>query len=478
MFDSRFSRTSDAGLIAAIAEHAAAEAAAAAGRLAAVAELVHRRCGDDERAHWSCDEWDSAAAEISAALGIGHRRASGQMYLSMALRLRLPKVAALFLDGKLSARVVSAIAWRTELVEDADARALIDAAIAEHAGRWDALSQYKLDQAVDFWVDRHDPGALRRTRVSAQNRDVSIGGQDPEAGTTSLWGRLLATDATILQRRLAEMAREVCDNDPRSMGERRADALGTLAAGGQHLSCQCGGPECPASGADPRATSVVIHVLADAEAAAEAAADQPDSAAARGTAVITGGSIIPTPLLSELIQSGARVRTVRKPPSTAELRYRPSSALDEFVRMRDLTCRFPSCDQPAEKCDLDHAIPWPFGPTHASNIRALCRKHHLMKTFWTGTGGWSDRQYPDGTIVWTSPTGATYTTRPGSRLLFPTWNSTTADLSTTAGPPESGNDLMMPARRRTRAAERAYRHAVERSLNDARVAERNKPPPF
>ena len=49
MFDSRFSDTSDAGLIAAIAEHAAAEAAAAAGRLAAVAELVHRRCGDDQR---------------------------------------------------------------------------------------------------------------------------------------------------------------------------------------------------------------------------------------------------------------------------------------------------------------------------------------------------------------------------------------------------------------------------------------------
>ena len=474
MFDGRFAHTSDAGLIAAIAEHAAAEAAAAAGRLAAVAELVHRRCGDDERAHWACDEWDSAAAEISAALGIGHRRASGQMYLSMALRLRLPEVAALFLDGKLSARVVSAIAWRTELVEDADARTLIDADIAENSGRRDALSQYKLDQAVDFWVDRHDPGALRRTRASAQNRDVSIGGQDPEAGTTSLWGRLLATDATILQRRLAEMAREVCDDAPRSMGERRADALGTLAAGGQHLSCQCGGPECPASGPDPRATSVVIHVLADADAAA----GQPDSAASQGTAVIAGGSIIPTPLLAELIRSGARVRTVRKPPSTAELRYRPSTALDEFVRMRDLTCRFPSCEQPAEKCDLDHAIPWPLGPTHASNIRSLCRKHHLIKTFWTGAGGWSDRQYPDGTIVWTSPTGATYTTRPGSRLLFPTWNSTTAELSTTAGPPESGNDLIMPARRRTRAAERAYRHAVERSLNNARVAERNKPPPF
>jgi hypothetical protein len=37
---------------------------------------------------------------------------------------------------------------------------------------------------------------------------------------------------------------------------------------------------------------------------------------------------------------------------------------------------------------------------------------------------------------------------------------------------------MMPPRRRTRRADRAYRIACERSLNDAYVAERNKPRPF
>ena len=68
MFDNCFRDASDAGLISAIEEWTAAETAAAARRLAAVAELVHRRCGDEERAHWACDEWDSAAAEISAAI--------------------------------------------------------------------------------------------------------------------------------------------------------------------------------------------------------------------------------------------------------------------------------------------------------------------------------------------------------------------------------------------------------------------------
>jgi hypothetical protein len=37
---------------------------------------------------------------------------------------------------------------------------------------------------------------------------------------------------------------------------------------------------------------------------------------------------------------------------------------------------------------------------------------------------------------------------------------------------------MMPKRQRTRAADLAHRIKCERALNDARVAERNKPPPF
>ena len=494
-FDGGFRGSSDAGLVDAITEFAAAEAAAAARRLAAIAELVRRRCGDEENSQWSCDSWDCAAAEVSAAMGVSHGRASGQMHLAQSLRLRLPRVAELFAAGRLSARVVAAIAWRTDLVTDPDAMAVIDAALAQHAARWDALSQYKLEQAIDAWIDKHDPGALRRTRASARSRDVTIGAQNHESGTAALWGRLFASDATLLERRLEAMAHSVCEDDPRTIGQRRADALGALAAGAQDLTCQCGGPECPAGGKDPRATGVVIHVLADAEAL-EAQPDSqmsgagdrpltgsPGQAGHSGSAVIVGGGAMPTPLLAELIRAGAKTRHLRRPSDAAELRYRPSTALDEFVRLRDLTCRFPNCDQPAEFCDIDHAIPWPQGPTHPSNLRALCRKHHLLKTFWAGDGGWRDRQYPDGTIVWTAPSGRTYTTQPGSRLLFPAWITTTARVSpcpATSLRDERRRDtgLMMPRRRRSRAADRAYRIACERAFNDAHVAERNKPPPF
>lgn len=489
MFDTEFRDADDAALVAAIAEWQATESAAAARRLAAIAELTRRRCAQDEQPDWACDGWDGAAAEISAALGIGAGRASGQMNLSLALAVRLPRVAALFWAGRLSLRVISAIAWRTDLVTDDDALAEIDAALTEKSARFDSLSQYKLEQAIDVWVDRHDPGAVRLTRSNARSRDVSVGGQNHESGTAALWGRLYATDATLLESRLAAMAAAVCADDPRTMGERRADALGALAAGDQNLACRCGDPRCPAAMPDGRSASVTVHILAEQSAVESAAVQSASQEApgtgasgtgASGTAVLLGGGVVPTPLLAELLKNGARIRQLRRPSAEPELRYRPSAALDEFVRMRDLTCRFPGCDQPAEVCDIDHATPWPLGLTHPSNLRCLCRKHHLLRTFRCGEGGWRGRQDPDGTIVWTAPSGHSYTTVPGSRLLFPHWDSTIADLPapTSPGASSPGRGLNMPRRRRSRVRERASRIRRERLLNAAHVAERTRPPPF
>lgn len=480
MFDEGLRSASDAAIVSAIEDLARAEARAAAQRIASIAELVRRRCGDDERAYWACDPWDATAAEIGAALGISRGRASGEMHLGLSLRYRLPRVAELFLEGLISHRVCAAIADRTDLIQDRTALELIDSAIAEHARSWGVLSAYKLDKAIDAWVDRYDPGALHQSRSRAQDRAVHVGSQYDGAGITGISGRLYASDAAILDRRLMQMAHGVCDDDPRTIAQRRADALGALGAGSDRLACQCGSPECPASGDDGRAAGVVVHVVTDAEV--DAVAPDSNSGAAspakKATATLTGrGGIVPTPLLAELISAGAKVRHVRRPADEPESGYRPSTALEEFVRFRDLTCRFPNCDVPAEFCDVDHTIPWPLGPTHPSNLKCACRKDHLLKTFWDG---WSDRQFPDGTVEWTSPTGKTYLTHPGSRILFPHWNITTATLPppSTTPDPSHARALMMPTRRRTRAQDRAHRIKRERALNDAYVAERNRPPPF
>ncbi|HME77680.1 MAG TPA: DUF222 domain-containing protein [Mycobacterium sp.] len=504
-------RADDSMVVAAVTGWARVEAAASARRFAAIAELVSRRVegGSAECGRWSCDNWDAMAAEIAAAQGISHGMASGQMYLSVGLRDRLPRVAELFADGMISYWLVRMIAWHTYLIKDSEALRLVDKTIAEDAALFGPMSIHKTVQAIEAIVDRHDPGALRRTRATARSREVVIDSADQQSGTAAIWGRLFATDATALDRRLMQMAHEVCDDDPRTIAQRRADALGALAAGAERLKCACGNANCPADaeGAE-RSSGVVIHVVADASAV-NAQPDQHLSGAptrqptATGAplvrppapepeppggwvakppaALITSGGVVPTPLLAELIKRGAKIQPLWHTGGAApESGYRPSAAVERFVRCRDLSCRFPGCDRPAEFCDVDHTVPYPLGPTHPSNLKCLCRKHHLLKTFWGGTNGWRDEQLPDGTVIWTAPTGQRYTTRPGSRLLFPSLCLPTRELPSapTVDRPPGDRGVMMPVRRRTREQDRAHRIDAERALNNAHIAERNQPPPF
>ena len=479
-----FESLDDAALVDTIAAEARASAVADARKYAAIAEL-HRRRITGEHAHWACDDWDTAAAEIAAALHIGHGRASGEMDLAVTLRDRLPEVAALFLSGELNGRRVWLIDQRTRLITDEEALAAVDSAIAERIAEWGPLSEYKLTQALDVWVDAIDPGAVRRSRESARSRDFTIG-DDHKSGTTPVWGRLFSTDAALLRQRLDAMARMVCEDDPRTLPQRRADALGALAAGSTRLSCGCGRSDCPAADDDGRAGSVVVHVVAEQEST-EATCDPQfhgegsDSAQGQETkgrqkaALIFGGGIVPAPLLAELLARGAKLRPVVAPKPEPEPRYRPSTALDEFVRTRDMTCRASGCDRLATHADIDHTVAYPAGATHPGNLKCYCRIHHLIKTFMPG---WSDQQFADGTVVVTTPTGHAYTTRPGISLLFPEWAASTPAPPSTPAAQSAHRTLMMPKRKRTRTQSRADRIRAERALNDDYVAERNAPPPF
>ena len=74
--------------------------------------------------------------------------------------------------------------------------------------------------------------------------------------------------------------------------------------------------------------------------------------------------------------------------------------------------------------------------------------------------------------IWTAPSGKAYTTHPGSRLFFPTWDVTTAELPPPDRPPPDTEHrgLMMPRRKRTRAADIAAAIQAERELNQRDTA--------
>jgi hypothetical protein len=277
---------------------------------------------------------------------------------------------------------------------------------------------------------------------------------DVDRGLSEIQATLFAADAHAFTERLTALAKTVCDRDPRTMAHRRADAVGVLTAGGDHLACQCGSPDCEA--ADQVASAVVIHVIAEQ--------DTLDGTGTTPGAMLGFEGLIPSELIAELAKS-ARLRPLIHPRDAApEAGYVPSRMLADFVRLRDLTCRFPGCTVPANRCDIDHCVPHAEGgPTQAVNLSCKCRLHHLLKTFW----GWRDEQLPDGTLIWTSPTGERYVTTPGSALVFPQLCVPTGPLALAPREERPCGDRtsMMPRRRRTRDQQRAAAITEERRHN-------------
>ncbi|WP_231983354.1 DUF222 domain-containing protein, partial [Mycobacterium sp. 852002-51961_SCH5331710] len=239
------------------------ENAACARRLAAAADVLEgliRQAGALDREQWCIDNWAIAAAEVAAAQGVSLGVASHQLSIADELRQRLPAVATVFATGAISYRMVATVAHRTRLVRDPAALGKIDAELAGELTRWGTLSATKLDAGIDACVDRYDPAAVRRTENAALGRDVVIHDPPDGTGTAKIEGWLFAADAAALDTRLDAMAAAVCDHDPRTAEQRRADALGALGHGAQRLQCACGRPDCEAAAATPSA--VVIHVIA------------------------------------------------------------------------------------------------------------------------------------------------------------------------------------------------------------------------
>lgn len=423
---------------------------AAAAKLRAAGELFElRRAERGEAEDWAVDTWAAVGAEIAAALRISLGKSGSYMNYGLAMH-RLPAVAAVFAAGDIDIQTFSTIVYRTDLITDSAAMATVDERIAVWAARWPSMSRGRLVRELDSIIAAHDPDAVRRVRERARGREVTF--WDAQDGTADMSGRLFAADAELLDKRLDALAATTCEADPRSIAQRRADALGALAAGAERLGCRCGAQTCPAGA--PAASGVVIHVVAKQETL-DGESNDP------GHLLGTNG-LITAELLRD-IAAHAKLRPLTHPAECpAEDRYRPSRALADFVRARDLTCRAPGCDHPATECDIDHTVPYPRGATHASNLKCLCRLHHVLKTF----GGWLDRQLQDGTVIWTLPNGQTYVTLPGSALLFPGLMAPTGELSDPPEhEPEGDRTARIPRRKTSRARNRADRIAAERSSN-------------
>lgn len=125
-----------------------------------------------------------------------------------------------------------------------------------------------------------------------------------------------------------------------------------------------------------------------------------------------------------------RVTHLQAPGKAATAGYTPTPLIRASVEGRDGTCRFPGCDTPAHKCQLDHVKRFVHGSsgntpnggpnntpnggaTDTSNLHCLCAKHHNAKT----TGAWDVTINPEGEETWTSfGDGHTVITTPNGPL--------------------------------------------------------------
>jgi hypothetical protein len=88
---------------------------------------------------------------------------------------------------------------------------------------------------------------------------------------------------------------------------------------------------------------------------------------------------------------------------TTELGRFASARLAQAIKVRAGSCRFPTCNVPADRCDLDHHQRWPNGPTAADNLDPLCRRHHRGKTF-----AWLASIRDHDAVDWTMPDAGRY----------------------------------------------------------------------
>ena len=381
------SSLSDAALVDAIVgfERLAAWAQARQARL--IAALAARRASLDALTDWVSEEVATALHQSSGTAAFRTRQAT-------ALIDRLPATLAMWEAGLLDQRRVSVITEATTNLTDEHAAA-VEARVLPRAPQQTAA---QLRAALKRAIIAVDPaGAEQRHDAARKGRRVAVNPE--EDGMASLWALLPAPDAIASFEWLTRLARGCGSDDPRSMDERRADLLADL------LSGRLRNPDL-AMPAPVNPGKPLVQVLVPM-AALFGLTDDP--------AELLGYGPITAEMAREIAATATWRRLLFDPVSGALLdhgrtTYTPPAALADFVKARDVHCRFPGCRRKVVNGELDHLVAYAAGgATSSTNLAGFCVRHHHLKH---AGGGWHVRAQPDGGLEWISPTGRTYVTRP------------------------------------------------------------------
>ena len=475
------------GLVASLVDVTRGEAFLAWQRYQVAAELHARLVIPDPHDVFLNDQFAQCASRVAVTLAIGRAAAEKTLREAVALRHRLPAVSQRLRDGLITPSNAATIVARTDLVDGRPWAGEVDveiaAAVDRDPGGW---SLHTTRDMVDRIIFRHDPDSVRERRQRALD-DRAVRVSPAVDGMANVRISMSAENAELAQAANDALARSVCELDSRTLDQRRSDA-GFARLIGAEFGCDCGSDSCTAVGAATGAEAearVVIHVVCD-QATLDGTAHNAGFMAGHG--VITDVQVRdlaarPDARIAPIVPSGTPMQpdgTFVLPAHLPSDPYRPSTALDAFVRARDGYSVVPGNATSAWRADLDHVReydhtdPSAGGQTLPDNLNAKDRRNHLIKTH----GHWVDDQWRDENGVlrqeFTTPEGLRIrggvenleALFPGlRRIRFEAPAKAPPHPTRTVTPPPEPDE---PRRSQTRVAAKHARRQAERERNRQR----------
>ena len=385
------------------------------------------------------------ATEIAAATGQGALECARRVSFATADPARTADLAERLRRGETSWHRVDQIHQRTSGCEESDLPTIIDRVLAPRRdGSPCSMPQFRRRLARQITL--HDPEAGAQARADAL-AERYVGLQPYPDGTAALTITGDSARAGAALQRIDAIARRIkaaglSQHGPgtpaaqaRTLANLRSDVALDLILNGQiiapttpvtspeHAMAPPGSAETAPGGDEdldhagtalPITTYQAIGELPPASVSVVVSLSTLMGLDER-TADLVGTGTISAGQARELAVAGGSTwqRLVTDPLTGTALeltttQYRPTPGMRRDIIVRDGLCRGVGCTLPAYRCELDHTIAWPTGPTTGTNLTALHHGHHNAKT----RRWWRARALPDQVLGWTSPIGRNYTTEP------------------------------------------------------------------
>ncbi|MGL6235646.1 MAG: DUF222 domain-containing protein [Segniliparus sp.] len=336
--------------------------------------VEERQCG---KGIFSFATREAVLLELGPALGVSSRGANAMLSFAEDMTTNYPRLGAKLAAAEVTAKAARFVGENLGFAPSG-CREELDAWLAVQAPRWRAHSYGKISHLMEAQYLRLDPEWCKKRRERAhKSRSFTItpisdgtelsghSGLRP-ARLSDLRGTMPLEAAAELRERLDAIARTVCTGtsplgDPRPLHTRHSNALAALARGEHQLACQCGQDTCQTAARPARHPKNIELVV-----------QLPALIGKDDLPALLDGAPIDADLARTLAKAAKRIRFTTTP--------------DQSPPLASARGRYPQ-------------------PTPAELVGGAPK----AKTH----GHWQDRQEPDGTVHWTSPTGQCHTTNPG-----------------------------------------------------------------